>query len=612
MKNDTTQMTKQGILKRMLKFSTNSLGIKKVELLDPIVNLFIESLAEEIYKLSGEINNIESRISETLADMLSPDISLSAQPAHCILHASAEEKEVSLSKEIIFAYREKKYLPEKLKQLSFHPICSTKIRKGDIRYVINNGLCYSINTDQTRTLIARSRDQKFINKKSFWVALELDEAIESLNNLSFYFDFPGASNKNEYLSLLPFTTWKLNKSQVHVVKGIHVLEEKFDNDTIRLFSEFDTFNNIDPIILDTYNDHFLTISGYLDLKEIRKVFPEELFCYFSEQNLKSFTKALIWFEVEYPSGLSTAIDTMTICINAFPIANKCLLSRTVDINDILQVVPLETGNHESLLSIHSVIDAQGRYYYELPFNSTDLQQYRTYSLRRGGYERYSVRDAREYLTNLVDLLDNHSSFTPDNISDEDTKEEILRQIHHLARHIKKAITKVKEKVETQSYILIDQIQGNDVLFVKYWVTNCEQANHIKQDRPLEYISSDAQIAPESIFTLSSTIGGKGIPQSADRKNLRLKSLTNNPIISGNEDIIKYCEMAFNNTIRSVKVRKGLVKDSVSSQSFSRTIDVYLTPKREFSRLLGDKDKQTFKRLLQKNSPATFNYRIFIV
>ncbi|MFV0332164.1 MAG: hypothetical protein ACK5KL_20430 [Dysgonomonas sp.] len=610
--NPVHNMNKRAILRRMLRFAANYLGVKRVELLDPLVTLFVESLAEEVYKLFGEIGNIEARMLETLSGMLCSDISLSAHPSHCILYVAPDDKANILTKETHFTLRDKQYLPEGQVELSFYPVCNTKIRNGGIRYVVHDGLLYQMEEDQSKTLISRSRDTGFLQRRSYWIALELNESINTLENLSFYFDFPGVSNKNDYLHMLPFMQWKLNGKMIDCKQGLYTIESNQRNDVVGLFHNLDISEKLDQSILDFYNKHFLTITDNKDIRQEKKAFPEELVNYFPGHLSEDFTNPLIWFEIEYPLAFkTTTTEVMTASINAFPVANKHLHRKTIDVNNFLPVIPLETDNHESLLSIHSVVDAKGRIYYELPFDDIGEEQYKTYSLRRGGYERYSKREVREYLTNLANSLESHSSVKSDSTSQDDDMEVALSQVYKLVKHIRKRITRSKEKLEIQNYILIDVPDENDVFFVKYWTTNCEQANKIKQNTVLDCVSSDISVVATCVYTLTGTTGGKYAPQSTERQNLRIKSLMDRSVLVTNEDIIQFCSDEFSDLISGVRIAKGMMESTNEKGEFIRTTDVILTPKKGMEYLMEETDTQKLELLLQKNSPATFNYRVCI-
>lgn len=610
--NAVHSMSKQAIRKRMLRFAASHLGVKRIELLDPLVALFIESLAEEIYTASSEIRNIESRMLDTLSDVISPDISLSAHPAHCILHATPQDGEVVVTSDSAFLVKEKKRYSQETEQLTFYPLCSTSIRKGGIRSIIHNNLCYQIESDQSKTLVSRLRNTDPSLSQKYWIGLALDESVSSLKNLSFYFDFRGVSDKTELRRSLSHSIWRLNGRTINHCQGIHTISKEKVNDKVDLFTGFETASQLEIHMLETYADQFRTITDDIVVSEEKGRYPQELKPYLPEYILEEFDPSLIWLEIEFPPLFSTSIlESMLICINAFPIINKSLYSKTVELNETLQVIPIETGNHESLLSIHSVIDSSGCLYYELPFEDTLTDQYSTYSLRRGGYERYSKREMREYLEKLVQRMESHSAAGADNTDKNTQREEAMQGVHKLIKHLKELIAKSTEKLEIQHYISIDCPIKRDVFFIKYWITNSRQANHIKQHTFLSCTDTNFLFDTSSVYTLSDTSGGKYKPQVTERRNLQLKSMTDREMLVTDKDIILFCKKNFASAISDVRIVKGVVENPNRKHEFLRTTDVVLTSQKNASHLLTESEIQQFKQHLQNNSPATYNYRIVL-
>ncbi len=614
MKNDTIiRMDKRSILGRMLRHAAGYLGLKRNESPDTSVTLFIKSLSEEIYKLSGEINNIEERLSGSLLDTLSPGIPLLPMPAHCILHAVAEEEEATLSKETLFTAEYKKEANGRQPALlSFYPSCPVKIRQGDIRYIISNGLCYSVDACRTKTLIARSRNTDFSNKKSIWIGLSLGENTNTLDGLSFYFDLPGIPDKEGYLNILQYSAWYLNGKPLTVKQGLHAAEPVRETHASGLFSRLDASAVIDEYVSSLYANRYLTITSDAGISWERTPFPDCLKEYFPSRFTGDFNDPLVWIEIVFPRDFTlAAIESLDVSINAFPVANKTLHTEVTGLNGLLPVIPLVTANNESFISIHSVTDSQGREYCELPYDDSETKTYRTYSIRRGGYERYGKREALEYLANLSDLLENRDSAFFSDTAGDDWAEDIRRQVHRLTGQIKKAVADTRDKAEIQNYIHIDRLDGDEIFFVKYWTTNCAQANDIKQGTWMDCPSADIRIDPGSIFSLSPATGGRRAPQSVERQNLRMESLTQGAVITGYADIQEFCATRFKDTYRSVEVKKGLMPLDYPQYGFACTIDIHLTPRGGLNHSFGEEDKQAVRRLLVKNSPATFNYRIFI-
>ncbi|GHT42020.1 hypothetical protein FACS189437_09620 [Bacteroidia bacterium] len=207
----------------MRRFATTYFAINRSELLDPVVSLFLESMAEEVYKIAGEIDNLENRIVNRLSNMLVPDTDTIAKPAHAILHASPTESRLELTTSTEFYYSG---YDKNKNRLSFYPVCNTRLYKGDIRYFVCNGLLYATGSDQLRTPVTGNGRKELLAAHSFWIALELDPAVENLSGLSFYIDFQGVYNKNEYQLVASKSTSTIEKESALSAKKIEETAEK--------------------------------------------------------------------------------------------------------------------------------------------------------------------------------------------------------------------------------------------------------------------------------------------------------------------------------------------------------------------------------------------------
>src|SRR4051794_15605069 len=83
--------SKEVIKNRMLKHALTYWGIKNTEDLDPAIKMILEALSVELYNLGNEIKDVQVRILEKIANLLTPDFLTSPNPADTILHASPLE-----------------------------------------------------------------------------------------------------------------------------------------------------------------------------------------------------------------------------------------------------------------------------------------------------------------------------------------------------------------------------------------------------------------------------------------------------------------------------------------------------------------------------------------
>ncbi|MDU1906450.1 MAG: hypothetical protein E6772_16895 [Dysgonomonas sp.] len=605
---DSQYINKGRILDRMRRFAANLFGISHTELLDPVVNLFLESLSEEIFKISSEVDNIENRILNKLSSILVPAIETITQPAHCILHTAAQESIVNVSTQDGF-----RYIDNSQKQdFAFYPAYNTTVYNGNVAFFIHQESVYTIDRDLSKTLYFRSHQRSLSQENTFWIGLDLDIDIDNIAGMSFYFDLNGVPDKSKYLSLLPYTIWSIGDKKLSINRGGAATPEEYDNITMRLFSHYDLSSKINESVENFYRHCFLHLTSDCPVQQAKEKFPKELLTHFPENKINSIDKPLIWIKVTCPENIPTdIIGLLQISINAFPVINKERISKITSIKKNIPIIPLNTNNNESFISVCKVSDSEGREYYDVPLADTETRQYGIYSLRRGGIEHYNRRDAREYLVNVVDSLNKEaSSFFKDKDSIKHELRRIETQINRLIRQLNKRLSDTKNRYEIENYLLFNPDKENEVYFVDYWITNGVDANHIRPGVHLSMLS-DLSLRPSSIYSLSRTTGGKYAPQASEKDQLYKKNIMEHSLLITDDDIQNFCLQEFKESICDVKVSKGFMESNDPKLGFVETTDVYLKPIEGMGSYINDRDRIYYQTSLEEKSPATFNYRIFI-
>ncbi|MDR1501095.1 MAG: hypothetical protein LBT43_01395 [Prevotella sp.] len=598
------QINKGQILDRMCKLAANLFGISHTELLDPVVNLFLGSLSEEVYKVAGEIDNIENRILDKLSSILVPSIDTIAKPAHCILHAVPREGIAEVTCENEFRHFSK----NRNRSFSFYPVCNTDIRKGGILYFIHKGGIYSLDRNLSKTLYIRSHRHE-MDDNTFWLGLDLDKGIKDISGLSFYFDIHGISDKDRYLSLLPYTTWSIGDEILTMNKGISSQKQEYENITLSLFSGYDLSNKINRSVKEFYHNRYLSIAGNCPIEGKKEILPEELLPYFPENTVSGIEKPLVWIKVSCIRKMTAdIISSLQPSINAFPVVNKELIFRTTDVKRMMPVIPLSTENKESFISINKVTDSSGKKYHDVPLYQDTDNSCGIYSLRRGGVEHYNRRDAEEYIAHITDALSwEVSAFFKDNDEVIAGLKKIEEQVNELIRQLKKRQAEIKDRYEIENYLFLPPLdKESEVYFIHYWITNGEQANHVRPGSIFSSVSDASET-----YSLTQTTGGKYAPRASEKENLYKESMTDHSLLITDDDILNFCLKEFSGSVSEVKVCGGFMDSDNPKLGFIETTDVYLKPLGSMKGYIKEKEKRYYLQMLEENSPATFNFRIFI-
>lgn len=601
---------KQVISDRIRRFAAGYYSLSQVDLLDPVSNLFLESLGEEIYKLSGEIERMESRILDKLSTMLIPGQGQSAFPSHTILHAKALTLPFEITTKTPF--RSKRTYGGKTMDISFYPVCNTLIYPGDIKFFVYKGQFYTTEIYGTKTLLTRSKNRSSFSDRTFWLGIELDDTVASVENLSFYIDLAGSYNKETYLKELSQIVLNVDGQELSTRKGLSTTVKTEENKILNFYSVFDNSNIINKKIKTLYDSHYLSVKGNLPIEGKKKVLPESLKEQFDVNLAENIKTPLLWIEIICPQELPLdVVDSLQISINTFPVVCKELVRRTEDIDNIIPVIPLRTASNESFLSVCSLTDSEGHKYYDIPIKDASGKDCRLYSLRRGGYERFNERDCGEYLSNAIQTLDSEASSFFRNRKDMKTEMKQIRlDVIQVLKDLKKTASQAKDKLEVENYLLLNQKKDWEIYFLEYWVINYEIANGMRAGSIFR-LESDIPVSLMNPISLLPVTGGHPALTSNERYAHYKKGITKSSLITTQEDIIRFCEKELTGTLKRIAIKAGYKQTPDKNQGFLRTTDVYIQTTGEKDALSNTKKEIYLKEQLQAHSPATFCYRVFL-
>jgi len=333
-------------------------GIKSIDELDPIVCLLIEGLASNLYDTNQSILDSNIRILESIASALTPDVLITARPAHAIMQVLPLEPFYFIDNYTVFNDKtpNQELLRQRIRTVSFSPVSKVRLVSGSVKYSVCERMLYSIKGGYDKTLLASAHTLNEKINQTLWIGIDMHTELDSLQNVSFYFDFPHAENKYEKYSLLPYTKWSLDGEVIETMPGLPVWKDDDAPESIPVFARYDLLNRIDSDILDFYRLQFLTVTNDFRLKGKHKTrFPEEIRNMFPD-DVTDTLEPCYWIKVVFPPHISTLnIHDVTVNMNAFPVANKILYSVTSPPNNVTNIIPMQTGKAEFFLSRYSVL-----------------------------------------------------------------------------------------------------------------------------------------------------------------------------------------------------------------------------------------------------------------
>ncbi len=571
--------SKESIRSRLLKNAAHFWGQDNIQNLDPFVKLLMEALSVELYKAYNEIQTTDARILEKITRLLTPELYVSARPAHAIAHLRMNEPGQTLDarnqfyQNLRIATQEEGILDAEY-PLVFTPLDTLRLYDGDIRYLVAGNNIYTFN--EQRSKLFSKTTQTALPQQKAWIGLEMNPA-ENLADLSCYFTFN--LNLEEWMyTLLPSAHWSVNGYALKVrTGGAFVAQARSAKPANEhsVFADYEIMRLIEDDIKTHYNRYFVTVENLEEVRTQTDIFalPAALTRAFAGHDSTAGNRNIIWLEIDFPAHFTPSVlDHFYVMINAFPVINRKLQQLHHNLKDINRIIPLIPAAHEHLLSVASVSDDRGRPYYALPFKAEINSGY--YSVKYGGAERFDERNAAEYLDYLSELLrDEVASFSAYG------KDFVRGLATDLSKKIKllnqKTVQDFNRFRELPSYLMVDPIDDSPAhMSVEYWITNSTLANGIRAGSELQRLQTSLLITTNAML-LTTVAGGQEMLKTDERLNAYKYTLTTRNRLVTYEDIKSFCHLQLGNRIGKVMVQRGVGVGINGQQGILATTDVIL-------------------------------------
>ena len=357
---------------------------------------------------------------------------------------------------------------------------------------------------------------------------------------------------------------------------------------------------------------FINDSLLHKIQKGKKPYPPSFNGLFSENELQHLKEALLWVKIVFPATIpQDFLNEVYIYPNAFPVMNRHLNDEKYRLKGGSNIIPLRTRAMDQFLSVKSLSDKIHQYK-SVPYRKGDEEEVGSYTLRKGGVERFDNRNARDMIGYLLELLRNESAvfaaYGYDFIAT--TLKEMNQKISLMEQKTKGYMA---NSVEVPDYIIVKPFDGNDMMYPEYWTTAAAIANNLRPGTTKLQQAKGMSVKQDSISLLTTTIGGKNRLQSEERLNaFRYSMMTRNRIVT-KEDIRNFCFYELKGRIQNVTVERGFEISALPSEAFRRTIDVILTPLE--TEALDNKQWQLLceqlQSKLQTRSAITNNYRVML-
>lgn len=569
--------TREKIKNRMLHRAADLWGYAEADLdsFDPLVAMLIEACSVELERVSVELGNTQVRLLDRLAQVLHPEPDV-AQPAFGIAQARPVDPQVTLAPTVqLCAKRTGDVQANQTVSTDtyFSPVRTSTVVDGTIRYMATTEAIYRLDEANQKTSIAqRQGSPAVLPYQSLWLGMELAEEVVSLEGVSFFFDWPTEANPVYHYDLLAQSSWLLEGQPLHVRSGYATTDSTTD---LPLEDVFDGLRKKEKQIERYYERQFITIETAPNLKSSglqRRPYPTTINQWFAERELRNMKESSWWIELRIPYTVSSFILANTMVgLNCFPVLNRQLHRITYRLQQMLNIIPLETDRN--FLAMRDVRTGQNRPLAAIPLGNLTNLAANTYTVRYG-VSRFDDRDARQTLVNLLDLLhDESASFAA---LGEDFLTAILRELDQALARLEAKVEQKTRQRDSIPYLIIKSQQPGDTVFIEYWTCAGELANRLPVGNRLNPYA-DNSLRKDGCFLMTTTTGGRArLKESEKIGQYKRALLTRNRIVTL-EDVRAVCQAELGAHLRSVRVERTFRVDAQLANGFQRCIRVRLAP-----------------------------------
>lgn len=544
-------------------------GVENEAAFDPIVALLMNACAAELAKINREKKLSQSRLTEELARLLIPAAATRAAPAHAIAsalpldgHGYVDEKEQFLSGG-----------PQSGtgKELYFSPTARFPLVQAEVKCQASGNRICELVDHKYKSVLGYAAGDTFLPPAALYVGLDISDAIESVEELTFCFNLLNAAQKDFFFNHLSSSRWFLNGRELEKSPGYPSTAGKEDNLKELLTSRYRTSERSCREIHTFYERRFFTVRNIEGLVSARGNLPEKIQDTFDTATLGKIDDHLIWVRVEFPRVVSPKLLDDVFCFtNCFPILNRRDHDLMYRLRENLNIIPLKSNDF--FFDIRKIVDSENESYHVRDRDDTQANEENSVLLRNRGVGRFGAFEAKEELQYLLETLkDETASYAAVGT---EALEKIVSEINVLMGELEDKIAGMAVD-KTTSYLVMRNLKERDSLLVEFSSTAGSRANDIAAGTRLE-IMGRSNIRPKSTLLVTPTVGGRD--RLSDQEKLisfKRTLLAGNRLVTA-EDIKAFCREQLGRRVKEIEITKGVANGMGEKEGLMRTIDIVLT------------------------------------
>src|SRR5690554_384131 len=575
--------SKEAIKARMMQNAVRIWGLKSTSSIDPFVRLLMEAFSTELGKANNEVHSINVRILERLAKLLTPSMYTYPQPAHAIATTFPIESTEILSKNNEFYVKRpfsssQKATSDLQVNIPFTPVGDIVLTKMNVDVLFIGNTCFTFDTDFNKIPIARISETLPYNKIKMGIDVSMYNKEELPERFSFYCANPTFEHIDFLFKLLPFVTISNYGKELGVSSGLTYKELSDVSGYEEIFRTYAIQTKIEENIRNIYQEKFIEVTG-IKGTIIDETIPDDLMPLVENGDIQKHLsgKKYIWLDIVFPPQYTADIlGNFTFMLNAFPIYNRGWKSNESTLDIMGNMIPLATQTGEHFLYVESVLDEFGNQYSEIPFSESAELKRGLYTVRTGGMERFTERDALDMIANVLELTrDEVAAF---GILERDEVSKALasmtQQMKVLERKIKGADRSVLQQL---NYLIVDLIADTKRIKADYWISHCKLANNIRAGNELTMQKGSQNNISKSLKLVTETVGGNEEQKGANAIEAYKYALTTRDRLITIADIKSFCRLMLKDELKSIEVKRVTIISNKPKEGFIRAIQIDIIP-----------------------------------
>ncbi len=566
--------TKEHIKNRMIKNAAQMWGVQASDIetsFDPIVTLLIGACAAEIEKIGGEIDSSQTRITEKVVQLMTPENANGPSLAHGILFAEPDDEFTIVKPEYLFNYRKEiayKNTSLQYKDLFFSPIRDSKLVDARISYLATGDSLIEFPQKKSGLNTSIELKKSQLNPATLYLGLSSTLSEIPVAGVSLYFDLKHGANEALFYHHLRNATWSTADKEIEVVSGF---ETDVDVQASKLRTIFenvsDKTNTIAQQISSRYEKHYITLQVANPIKDSDF---EELDVTLENNGIKK-EEALCWIKIEFPTVISNEVLRNVKCsLNTFPVVNRKLNSFTYTIKEFINILPIKS--EDLFFDIKSITNTDGDIY-AVRNKDGSLTDKGTFVLRGNSVAKLDKRKAREYVLHLISLLkDESAAFS---FLNNDFLRGNLKTLNQATALLEKKVLEASNELLHTNYLTLKPFKSTENLLVEFWTTAGSEANNIKSGSKIP-IYKGVGIKQGTSQLITTTHGGKNDLSVQDRLNSTRRSLLSKERIVTKEDVKALCFEMYGDKISAVQIQSGYQKNLSLKKGLLPCLDIVLS------------------------------------